>query len=321
MKKITILLLLLNSGLIAAQTKTVLGPHGERITINPNGINDNLGNHTAAQTLNLDGNDISNVSDIFIKKEAQFFDQSNMNNNYFSLNKTNGTFGIYNSLAGKNALSIDEINSKTTVISSQIPKGTDGSLPQKDYMAVSVDENGNVIWKPIYKIKGATTFQFLVGSSINSAYNSPAFNDLPGFNNYQYTAQATGTLVLKAVLISVVPNTAVKVTPTTVKTEMVININNTPAAFGSSLITAASNDSYVNGGGDFAASTVIYCHYHVTEGTTYKISIQARTADQTGTIPYYPSVGSYVGSYKHVGETNLDTFNVSSSLMGTLITD
>ncbi|GAA6764625.1 hypothetical protein AAFH68_05560 [Flavobacterium sp. CGRL1] len=312
MRKIA-LLLLLNYGFMSAQTKTVVTTYGEKITINPNGIGDNLGNHTATTTLNLNNNDISNVSTIFIKKEAQLFDKNTGNSNYFSLNKNNGIFGIYNSNTASNALSISEISSKTTFVTTQITKGTDGSLPQKDNVLISTDTNGNTAWSPLVKVKDALTFQFLNYSTGSSQYNAAAYNDVPGLTA-TYTAPATGILNLYANLYSIVPNGVVTKTPTSVKTEMKIIVT---ASWGSdmigggaSTITTALPSAFTNGGGNFPAVTTIMGQMPVTEGETYTFTVLAKTADTTTA-----GVGSAVGNYVNGSVTTYST------LMGNLATD
>ncbi|GAA6764623.1 hypothetical protein AAFH68_05540 [Flavobacterium sp. CGRL1] len=312
MKKIA-LLVVFNCAFMYAQIKTVLTPYGEKVNINLSPLGDNLGNHTATTTLNLNNNNISNISNIYIKKEAQFLDQSGSNTNYFSLSKNNGTFGIYNSLVAGNALSIDEITSKTTLVSAQIPKGTDASLPQKDDIAVSTDANGNVIWKPLMRIKGATMFQFFVQADQNSKFNSASFNTVSRMESIPYTAPVTGVLLLEANLISTVPDVFLTKSPTVVKTEMVVMVNGTPVGYGSSLITTSPVSTFANGTNIFPATTTIYCQVPVTEGTTYTISVQARTPDQT-------NGGSYVGIYYGKDSAGTQT-TAASTLIGTLVTN
>ncbi|MGN7812767.1 hypothetical protein [Flavobacterium johnsoniae] len=312
MKKIA-LLLVLSSTFMSAQIKTVLSPYGEKVNINLSPPGDNLGNHTATTTLNLNNNDISNIADINIKKEAQFLDQNGISTNYFSLKKDNGTFGIYNSLLGSNALSIDETTSKTTMVEAQIPKGTDASLPQKDDIAVSTDANGNVIWKPLMRIKGATMFQFFIRADQNSKFNSAAFNPVSRMENIPYTAPVTGVLYLEANLISTVPDIFLTKSPTVVKTEMAVMVDGTPIGYGSSLITTAPVSTFANKTDLFPATTTIYCQIPVTEGTTYSISVQARTPDQT-------NGGSYVGLYISKDSDGNPT-TAFSTLLGTLVTD
>ncbi|SHH25364.1 hypothetical protein SAMN05444388_108140 [Flavobacterium johnsoniae] len=308
------LILLLNYSFMSAQTKTVVTTYGEKITIDPNGIGDNLGNHTATTTLNLNNNDISNVSTIFIKKEAQLFDKNTGNSNYFSLNKNNGIVGIYNSNTTGNALSINEVSSKTTFVTTQITKGTDGSLPQKDNVLISTDSNGNTAWLPLVKVKDALTFQFLNYSTGNSQYNTATFNDVPGLM-VTYTAPVTGILSLQANLYTIIPDGVVTKTPTSVKTEMVLMVNgNQTIKGGASTITTATPSAFVNGGGNFPETTTILGQIPVTAGQTYTITVQARTADTTTA-----TVGTCVGNYVHTEGVN--SFSAYSTLMGTLFTD
>lgn len=312
MRKIA-LLLLFNYGFMSAQTKTVVTVYGEKVTINPNGIGDNLGNHTATTTLNLNNNNIDNVSTIFVKKEARLLDKNAGNSNYFSLNKNNAIFGIYNSLTAGNALSINETSSKTTFVTTQITKGTDGSLPQKDNVLTSTDKNGNTAWTPLVKVKNALTFQFLNYSTGNSQYNAAAFNEVPGLTA-TYTAPATGILNVCANLYSIVPNGVVTKTPTSVKTEMHITVTASWGTdilgSGASTITTALPSAFTNGGGNFPAVTTIMCQMPVTEGETYTFTVLAKTGDTTTA-----GVGSAVGNYTNGSVTTYST------LMGTLVTD
>lgn len=309
MKK-TILLLLLNCGFLAAQTKTLITSYGEKVNIELSPSTDNLGNHTATETLNLDTHDIDNVSTIFIKKDAQFLDKNSGNSNSFSLNKNDGTFGIYNSSAANNPLSIDETSSKTTLLSAQITKNANNFAlsPQKASVAVSGNENGDVDWKPLYKVKGATTFQVVKYSDGNSIYNSKTFNEIPGLT-FTYTAPANGYLIIETNLYTVIPDAAANATPTSVKTEMAVTVNGLVNTYGTSLITTTDSSEFLNGGGDVPEFTATQSQYLVLERGTYTISVRARTADQTNS-----DVGSSVGIYKAADGTQY-----VSSLLLTLV--
>lgn len=228
MRKFTCLLLLIQSSLIIAQTKTVVTPFGEKVTISPyanNGLStnngfiqlggaltqpsmltttpsytlaiqglqtgsasdnvlvtdtngvlkyvartsfagaDNLGNHIATQDLNMSSKNILNIYNGYFKNEAQILDRVTTNSNYFGIYKNNGLFGIWNNLKSLNALTIDETTNKTTLISAQITKGTDGVVPAANFIATAADANGNVVWKDPATISG------LVGSGTLSGKN------------------------------------------------------------------------------------------------------------------------------------------------------
>ncbi|KUJ62109.1 hypothetical protein AR687_08775 [Flavobacteriaceae bacterium CRH] len=108
---------------------------------------DNLGNHIATMDLNMSNKNITNIFNAYIKNEAQIADRATSNTNYFGIYKNNGLFGIWNNIKSTNALTIDETTNKTTLTSAQIAKGTDGGLPQPNYLAVSADGAGNILWK------------------------------------------------------------------------------------------------------------------------------------------------------------------------------
>jgi hypothetical protein len=299
---------------MCAQTKTLVTINGERITIDPNAGGDNLGNHTATTTLNLDTHDISSAATAFIKKDAQFFDTNTANSNTFTVNKNNGTFGIYNSSAGANALSINETSSKTTVVSAQIKQGADSpaSTPDNSYVAVAGDNNGNVVWKPLYKVKGATTYikhGYTIGSTI---INSSTFTRIGNFGLY-FTAPATGVIYIKATMINYIM--LAYTTPTSIKTEMVIAANGVPVpyAYGVSFITTGATSAYANKANNLPTSTNIYCRYPVIEGQSYDFTVMARVADYTDSAALpYNNIGTYPST---------DGRGYFSTIEGTLVAD
>lgn len=315
MKKIA-LLIVLNCGLMCAQTKTLVTINGERITIDPNAGGDNLGDHTATTTLNLDTHDISSAATAFIKKDAQFFDTNTAYSNTFTVNKNNGTFGIYNSSAGANALSINETSSKTTVVSAQIKQGADSpaSTPDNSYVAVAGDTNGNVSWKPLYKVKGATTDITQIYTIDFTKINTSTFTPIGNFS-MRLTAPATGVLYIKAAMINFIM--LAYTTPTSIKTEMVIAVNGVPIpeGYGVSFITTGATSAYANKTNYHPTSTNIYCLYPVTEGQTYIFSVMARVADYTDSaaLPF-----NYVGTYVPTDRT--DKY-YNSRMQATLVAD
>ncbi|MDP5201133.1 hypothetical protein [Flavobacterium sp. DG2-3] len=105
------------------------------------GAGDNLGNHTATTTLNLNRNRIDNIYDAYFK------DRSTNNDNTYILYKESGNFGIYSSKNSANDLTIEEATRKTTVNNLAISKGTDGTAPAAGSIATAADANGNIIWK------------------------------------------------------------------------------------------------------------------------------------------------------------------------------
>ncbi|QDW22423.1 hypothetical protein [Flavobacterium sp. KBS0721] len=78
---------------------------------------DNLGNHTAAQNLEMSNKDILNIKNAYIKNDVQFSDRNTANTKYFGLYKNAGVFGIWNSNKSVNALSIDETTNNTAFAS------------------------------------------------------------------------------------------------------------------------------------------------------------------------------------------------------------
>ncbi|QOG04998.1 collagen-like protein [Flavobacterium sp. MDT1-60] len=104
----------------------------------------------------MSSKNITNISNAYIKNEAQIADRITSNTNYFGIYKNNGSLGIWNNLKSTNALTIDETTNKTTLTSAQIAKGTDGSIPAAGSVAVSTDANGNIRWAAPSTIAGAT---------------------------------------------------------------------------------------------------------------------------------------------------------------------
>ncbi|MBF4466892.1 hypothetical protein [Flavobacterium sp. LC2016-12] len=183
MKKIIYLLFLLQAGLLAAQTETLVTVNGKKVTVNPNALStadnglttdngnlqlggeltkstvltttptstlaltglqtgvetnnivtvdangiltttlkqsltsDDLGNHTATEHLNISNKHIQNIQTAFINNGLEVLDRTTSNTKYFSLNKDNGLFSIWNSGTSSNALSIDETNNNTSFAS------------------------------------------------------------------------------------------------------------------------------------------------------------------------------------------------------------
>ncbi|KUJ62108.1 hypothetical protein AR687_08770 [Flavobacteriaceae bacterium CRH] len=233
MKKITCMLLLIHGGFMIAQTKTVVTPNGEKVTISPfanNGLSqnngftqlggaltkasvltttssntlaiqglqagaatdnvlvndsngvlkyvprasftgaDNLGNHIATMDLNMSNKNITNIFNAYIKNEAQIADRVTSNTNYFGIYKNNGLFGIWNNIKSTNALTIDETTNKTTLTSAQIAKGTDGGLPQPNYIATSIDDAGNIKWQNPATLPGLVSgTEWLLGGTNTDA--------------------------------------------------------------------------------------------------------------------------------------------------------
>ena len=93
------------------------------LTVDANGVltttlkqsltSDDLGNHTATEHLNMSNNHIQNIQTAFINNELEILDRTTTNTNYFSINKDNGMFNIWNSGTSSNVLSIDETNNNT----------------------------------------------------------------------------------------------------------------------------------------------------------------------------------------------------------------
>lgn len=132
-------------------------------------LGDNLGNHTAAQNLNMSNKNITNISNAYIKNEAQILDRTPENTNYFSLYKSNGIFGIYSSNKGGNPLEIDEATGKNTVSSLRITKGTDNIAPVAGAIATSADNIGNVKWVAPSEVTpvGTAFFKYTLQSDVS----------------------------------------------------------------------------------------------------------------------------------------------------------
>ncbi|KAF2333333.1 hypothetical protein [Flavobacterium nitrogenifigens] len=239
MKNLTCMLLLICSGFVMAQTKTVVTQNGEKVTISPtvdNGLTatnghiqlggaltkpsvlattsaftlaftglqtggasdnvlvtdasgvlkyvprssfsgaDNLGNHIATQDLNLSNFNLLNIKNAYIKNDLQIFDRITSNTNYFGIYKNQGKFGIWNNVKSTNALTIDESNNKTTLLSAQITAGTNGSAPQTGYMLTAADPSGNLVFTAPKAIPGAISgvYEFLGTDLISIPANTTA---------------------------------------------------------------------------------------------------------------------------------------------------
>jgi hypothetical protein len=82
-------------------------------TVKENLTSDNLGNHTAYKNLEMSNKDIQNTQTAFINNNLDILDKITSNTKYFSINKDNGMFNIWNSGTSSNALSIDQTNNRT----------------------------------------------------------------------------------------------------------------------------------------------------------------------------------------------------------------
>ncbi|MBF4466893.1 hypothetical protein [Flavobacterium sp. LC2016-12] len=78
---------------------------------------DNLGNHIATQNLDMSNKNILNIKNAYIKNEVELLDKNTANTKYFSLYKSAGVLGIWNSNKNMNVISIDETNNNTTFAS------------------------------------------------------------------------------------------------------------------------------------------------------------------------------------------------------------
>jgi len=111
----------------ATDSIVVTDTNGILKLVTQSSLGDNLGNHTATQTLNMSANDINAAKDI----------------------TATGTAAAANVTA----------STKATVATAAITKGTDGLAPAAGYLATSVDALGNVVWKSPATIVSANQVQ------------------------------------------------------------------------------------------------------------------------------------------------------------------
>lgn len=107
----------LNTGLETNNILTVDANGILKTTLKQSLTSDDLGNHTAAQDLDISNKNIQNTGTVFINNGLEILDRNTANTKYFSVNKNNGMFNIWNSATSSNVLSIDEINNKTAFYS------------------------------------------------------------------------------------------------------------------------------------------------------------------------------------------------------------
>ena len=146
-------------------TVTGAGTVASPYVVNATSAADNLGNHTATQDLNLSNKNINNIYTATINYQAVIKDRNTANTKNFGLYKDTGVFGIWSDVKG-NTLTIDETTGKTTVQSAAITKGTDGSAPAANSVAVSADASGNVIWKNLSSLVDGSETKLSAGTNV-----------------------------------------------------------------------------------------------------------------------------------------------------------
>jgi hypothetical protein len=160
------MLLLIQSGFMMAQTKTVVTQYGEKVTINPyvnNGLTANNGyiqlggaltqpsvlTTTSAFTLAIQGLQTGGASDNVLVTDASgvlkyvsrasFSGADNLGNHIATQNLNMNSNNI---IAANNITA----NGKTSTSKASIALGSDGQAPNPGDFAIAADANGNVIW-------------------------------------------------------------------------------------------------------------------------------------------------------------------------------
>ncbi|MBN9297441.1 MAG: hypothetical protein J0I41_10535 [Filimonas sp.] len=89
---------------------------------------------------------------------------------------------------------------KTNTQTVQIQQGTDGKAPNTGDVATAADTAGNVVWRPYPDMKGKTRAAFSIYSTaqVSPAATLGSWTAIPGLFDYNYTATATGTLMITA---------------------------------------------------------------------------------------------------------------------------
>jgi len=96
-------------------------------TVKENLTSDNLGNHTAAEHLNMSNKNIQNIGTAYVNNGLDILDRNTGNTNSFSLHKDHGMFNIWNSATSSNVISIDQANNNTAFSSTISFPNADGT--------------------------------------------------------------------------------------------------------------------------------------------------------------------------------------------------
>lgn len=322
MKKIICLLLLIQSGFIMAQTKTVVTPNGEKVIINPY-VNDGLTTNngyiqlggtltqptvlttTSVNTLTISGLQTGSTSDNVLVADTngvlKFVSRTSLGGND---NLGNHTATSNLEMSGKNINNAANIiaTGKTSTNTIAIAKGIDGRLPVAGYVATAADASGNVAWMPLEEVKGTSSIQFFKQSTGGTTGGSTTWGNVPGFSNITYTSPADGDMIVTLVLYSALFENPSAGTPAMTNTQMQFTVNGTSIAYG------MSTPIGIGGGGFNPECTTIIAKFSVTKGTSYTFSVQARDVWKSNTN------GAYVGTFNWSGYTS------PSTIMGMLIT-
>ena len=201
MRKITCLLLLVQTGFMMAQTKTVVTQNGEKVAISPyanNGLTANSGyiqlggaltkpsvlTTTSSYTLAIQGLQAGTSSDNVLVTDA------NGVLKYVSRSGFSGADNLGNHIATQN-LNMNSNNitaatnitatGKTSTQKAAIALGSDGNTPKPGDFATAADVNGNIIWHTPSEAApvGTAFFKYTLSSdiSINAETGKIKFNN------------------------------------------------------------------------------------------------------------------------------------------------
>jgi hypothetical protein len=169
-----------------------------------------------------------------------------------------------------------------------------------------VTKNGQIV-----NIKGVMLHQFYIESTGHSDYFSTTFNNVPGLADYSYTAPQDGTLLLQTELYSILVGPSTTSTAAATRNHMMVLIDGNPVSYGAASVATPNSSLFTRTVLNWATPVNIVTKFKVTKGTTYTITVQARTMEGQASGVY----GGYVGTYESNGLT------APSSMTGTLIPD
>ena len=201
MKKTICLLLLVQSGLLIAQTKTVVTQFGEKVTIHPN-VNNGLtanngyiqlgGPLTQASVLTTNSSNTLAIQGLQTGSTADNVLVTDANGvlKYVSRSGFSGADNLGNHIATQdlnmNSNSITAAaditaTGKTSTQKAAIALGSDGNVPKAGDFATSADANGNIIWHTPSEAApvGTAFFKYTLSAdiSINTETGKIKFNN------------------------------------------------------------------------------------------------------------------------------------------------
>lgn len=203
---------------------------------------------------------------------------------------------------------IQNIN-KLSTTTEAIAQGVDGMLPKVGYVATSADNQGNVVWRPAPLSIAKDTIAFYKESS-GAAFFTASYSpwvDLPGLNNFTYTATGSGTLLLQAVVYVEAGSNAGDQRSTNGGAAWMAVYNG--AALVDQTFGGTKGISYW--GNTAPGKILMQLQVPVVKGVTYTFVTKAGTTTCADTQGY--ATGVYVGSVPVGG------FTVKSYIMGTLL--